>query len=122
MKPSTVQPFWRLANALSGALAYVCTPALMATLKTTEKSSGTGQFIWQDNSINGYPAIATNHMTADISVFGAWDNVVIGQFGSGVDVVVDAFSLALSGMVRVTCSQMADIGIRHDEAFSKITA
>lgn len=110
------------ANALSGALAYVTTPALMATLKTTEKSSGTGQFIWQDNSINGYPAIATNHMTADISVFGAWDNVVIGQFGSGVDVVVDAFSLALSGMVRVTCSQMADIGIRHDEAFSKITA
>jgi Skp family chaperone for outer membrane proteins len=57
-------------HALAGSLAYVTTPSVMATLKGTEKATNTAQFVWSDNAINGYPAVATTQMTADISVFG----------------------------------------------------
>ena len=88
-------------HALAGSLAYVTTPAVMATLKGTEKASNTAQFVWQDNRINGYPAVATTQMTADHTVFGDWSQVVLAEFGSGVDIVADPYSLALTGMIRV---------------------
>ena len=109
-------------HALAGSLAYVTTPAVMATLKGTEKASNTAQFVWQDNRINGYPAIATTQMTADHTVFGDWSQVVLAEFGSGVDIVADPYSLALTGMIRVHAARLVDVGVRHGAAFCKITA
>jgi len=109
-------------HALAGSLAYVTTPAVMATLKGTEKASNTAQFVWQDNRINGYPAVATTQMTADHTVFGDWSQVVLAEFGSGVDIVADPYSLALTGMIRVHAARLVDVGVRHGAAFCKITA
>ena len=110
------------AHALAGSLAYVTTPSVMATLKGTDKGTDTGQFIWANNSINGYPAVATTQMTAATTVFGDWSQVILAEFGSGVDIVVDPYSLALTGLIRVHVARMCDVGVRHDAAFSKIVA
>ena len=109
-------------HALAGSLAYVTTPAVMAALKTTEKATNTAQFVWADNAINGYPAVPTTQMTADISVFGDFSQVVLAEFGSGVDIVVDPYTLALTGLIRVHVARFVDVGVRHDAAFFKITA
>jgi len=109
-------------HALAGSLAYVTTPSVMATLKGTDKGTDTGQFIWQSNSINGYPAVATTQMTADTTVFGDWSQVILAEFGSGVDIVADPYSLALNGLIRVHVARLVDVGVRHDAAFCKITA
>ena len=109
-------------HALAGSLAYVTTPSVMATLKGTEKATNTAQFVWSDNAINGYPAVATTQMTADITVFGDFSQVVLAEFGSGVDIVVDPYTLALTGLIRVHVARFVDVGIRHDAAFCKITA
>ena len=106
-------------NALGGRLAYVTTPAFMASLKTTEKSSGTGQYIWQSNTINGYPAVASNQVTASNLIFGNFENVVLASFGA-VDVVSDPYSLALTGMIRVHIGRYVDVGVRHGQGFCKI--
>ena len=92
------------------------------TLKTTEKASSTGQFIWADNRINGYPAVATNQMTAGHIVFGDWSQVILASFGAGIDVVADPYTLALTGLIRVHVSRLVDVGVRHGAAFCKITA
>ena len=94
----------------------------MAALKGTEKATNTAQFVWADNAINGYPAVATTQMTADITVFGDFSQVVLAEFGSGVDIVVDPYTLALTGLIRVHVARFVDVGVRHDAAFCKITA
>ena len=109
-------------HALAGSLAYVATPANMAVMKAADKGTDTGQFIWANNSINGYPAFATTQMTSAITVFGDWSQVILAEFGSGVDVVVDPYSLALTGLIRVHVARMVDVGVRHGAAFCKITA
>ena len=106
-------------NALGGSLAYITTPAFMASLKTTEKSSSTGQYIWQDNQINGYRAIASNQVTAAHVVFGDFSQVILARFGA-LDIVSDPYSLALTGMIRLHYSFFCDVGIRHGQAFCKI--
>jgi len=108
-------------NALAGSLAYVATPANMAVMKAADKGTDTGQFIWQNNTINGYPAVATNQMTAATTVFGDWSQVILAEFGAGVDLVVDPFSLALTGLLRVHVARLVDVGVRHGAAFCKIT-
>lgn len=110
------------AHALAGSLAYLTTPAVMATLKGTEKASNTGQFVWQDNRINGYTAVASTQCTADTTIFGDFSQVVLAEFGSGVDIVADPYTLALTGLIRVHAARLVDVGIRHDAAFSKIVA
>jgi len=109
-------------NALAGSLAYVSTPANMAAMKATDKGTDTGQFIWANNEINGYPAVATNQMTAATTVFGDWSQVILAEFGAGVDLVVDPYSLALTGLLRVHVARLVDVGVRHGAAFCKITA
>ena len=109
-------------HALAGSLAYVTTPAIMSTLKGTEKASNTARFVWEDNAINGYPVVATSQMTADTTLFGDWSQVVLAEFGSGVDIVADPYSLALTGMIRVHVARLVDVGVRHGAAFCKITA
>jgi HK97 family phage major capsid protein len=110
------------ANALAGSLAYVSTPANMATMKSADKGSDTGQYIWANNEINGYPAVATNQMTAATTVFGDWSQVILAEFGAGVDLVVDPYSLALTGLIRVHVARLVDVGVRHGAAFCKIVA
>ena len=61
-------------------------------------------------------------MTSAITVFGDWSQVILAEFGSGVDVVVDPYTLALTGLIRVHVARFVDVGIRHDAAFCKITA
>jgi HK97 family phage major capsid protein len=109
-------------NALAGSLAYVSTPANMAAMKAADKGSDTGQFVWANNEINGYPAVATNQMTAATTVFGDWSQVILAEFGAGVDLVVDPYSLALTGLIRVHVARLVDVGVRHGAAFCKITA
>ena len=61
-------------------------------------------------------------MTADTTLFGDWSQVVLAEFGSGVDIVADPYSLALTGMIRVHVARLVDVGVRHGAAFCKITA
>ena len=54
------------------------------------------------------------------TVFGDFSQVILAEFGSGVDVVVDPYSLALTGLIRVHVARLVDVGVRHDAAFCNI--
>jgi hypothetical protein len=51
---------------------------------------------------------------------GQYRECIVAQFG-GVDLVVDNFSEARSAKVLITQHQMVDVGVRHAQAFCKIT-
>lgn len=106
-------------NALMGNLGYLMTPAVKGALKTTSVDSGSGRFIMEGSELNGYKAEASTQVPANHLVFGDWTQLIVAEFGSGADIVVDPYSLATTGMIRLTVTRLADIGLRHPESFAQ---
>ena len=108
-------------NALSGNLGYLMNSALRGTMKTTEKASSTGQFVYEsDNTINGYPAYVSNSMPASTAVFANFSDILIGLW-SGLDIMVDPYTGSAAGTVRVVAMQDYDVAVRHPESICKLS-
>ena len=106
-------------NALTGSLGYICRPADFGTLKTTEKATGTAQFVVSpDNSMNGYNVVRSNQVTSGDFYFGNFADLLIGMYG-GLDINVDTYSLSKSGGIRVIALQNVDVAVRHAVSFCK---
>lgn len=104
-------------NADVGTLAYVMNAAMRGALKTTEKASGTAQFVFEPNgTVNGYRAEVSNQITSGDVFFGNFADLVLG-FWSGVDLTVDPYAGATSGTVRVVALQDVDIAVRNAVSF-----
>lgn len=121
-------------NAAIGSLAYVTNEKVRAKLAQTPKqSSGVeGNFILTDaapDRLFGYKLAITNAVPSNRTVgggsnlsdmiFGNWQDLILG-FWSGVDVLVDPYSLSTSGGVRVTAFQDCDVAVRHAESFATV--
>lgn len=106
-------------NADIGNMAYAVNATGRGGLKTTEKASSTGQFIWEaGNTVNGYRAEVSNQVASGDFWFGNWADLLIG-FWSGLDLLVDPYTGSTSGTVRVVTLQDVDIAIRHPESFCR---
>ncbi|MFA5941422.1 MAG: phage major capsid protein [Sinimarinibacterium sp.] len=106
-------------NADIGSLAYLINAVGRGGLKTTEKASSTGQFIWeQGNTVNGYPTVVSNQVASGDFWFGNWADLVIGMW-SGLDIMVDPYTGSTSGTVRIVALQDVDIAVRHPESFCR---
>jgi HK97 family phage major capsid protein len=119
-------------NADIAAMGYVTTPGIRGDAKTTEKATGTAQFLWtggvQDGEMNGYRAMASNQMSKVLGtgqnehgiLFGAWEHLLVGEWGA-LELIVDPYTLADKGLIAVTLFVIADINARYAEAFAKGT-
>lgn len=104
-------------NADVGTLAYLVNAAGRGGLKTTEKASTTGQFVWEPgNTVNGYRAEVSNQVTTGDYWFGNWADLLIG-FWSGLDLMVDPYTGSTAGTVRIVGLQDVDVAVRHPESF-----
>lgn len=112
-------------NALTAKMAYVMKSTAAAALKTTEKASNTAQFIWGQDPllggvVNGYPALVTNVFTDDTVIFGNFSELIIGKWGSGLDLLVNPYSLDTYATIRVVVAGYYDLAIKHAESFARI--
>jgi HK97 family phage major capsid protein len=111
-------------NALAAKMAYIMKATAAGKLKTTEKASSTGQFIYgQDpllgGTVNGYPAHITNVFTDDTVLFGNWAELMIGQWG-GLDLIVNPYAGDIYATVRVVIAGYYDLAVKHPESFARI--
>ena len=105
-------------NALQGNLSYIMPAGMYGALKTTEKASGTAQFVAEPGgTINGYRGIVSNQATAGNLYFGNFDDLLIGMFG-GLDLTVDPYTMSKSGTVRLVALQSIDVAVRHAVSFA----
>lgn len=105
-------------NALMGNLAYILPAAMHGALKTTEKATGTAQFVVEPGgTINGYRAIVSNQATSGNLYFGNFADLLVGFFG-GLDIVVDPYTASTTGTVRVVALQSMDVAVRHAVSFA----
>ena len=117
-----------VANADVGAMAYVTTPTTKTNLKAVPKvaNSTFPIFIWEDGkwadgsgdgTVNSYRAASTNQISGDAVVFGHWADAVLALFGTGVDLLVNPYSMDLEGKVRITLNSFIDVAVRHAASF-----
>jgi HK97 family phage major capsid protein len=118
-------------NADIGTFHWLTTPGMRGKLKTVLKSTTAGStYLWEsDNTINGYAAHATNQVPSGLTfgtsttvahgiVFGNWAELLIGEWGGALEVVIDPYSSAKQGMVEITQMLMVDIAVKHPKAFA----
>jgi len=104
------------AHALMGSLAYVTTSPIIGGLKTTSKDTGSGLFLMEGGSMNGYRVVRRDGITAKRIVFGNWSDVLIGMWGV-LDVMPDRAAKAASGGLVLRVFQDVDVAVRHAESF-----
>ena len=105
------------ANADAGSLRYIINASARGALKSTEKASNTAQFVFENNEINGYPAIVSNQLQGTDALFGDFSMMVMGMW-SGLDLTVDPFAGATAGTVRVIALQDIDLAVKQPASFS----
>ena len=121
------------SNAEPDMLAgYVTNTKVRGKLKQTQMGTNL-PFIWMNGAqpVNGYRVGVTNNVPSNLTkgtsttvcsgaIFSAdWSMEVIGLFGAP-DVIVDPYSKAEYGQVKITLNQFSDAGIRQPAAFAKI--
>jgi len=114
-------------NALMGDLAWLTSAKGRAALATTEVASGTAKFLLDnDGRVAGSPLFVSNNVpdthgtgsNGTAFIFGNMADLIIGRW-NGVEVLVDPYTSAHSGIVRLIVSLFTDIAVRHAESFSK---
>ncbi|MFW2374088.1 MAG: phage major capsid protein [Gammaproteobacteria bacterium] len=103
-------------NALAENMAYLTTPAIKGSLKTTLKSAGVSGYIWEMNEINGYQAVSSNQCPAANFIMGDFSQLLIGMWGV-LDISPDTAAKAASGGLILRVFQDVDIAVRHPTAF-----
>jgi HK97 family phage major capsid protein len=107
------------ANAPKDHLAWLGSNNAAEKLRQAVKSTGSSNFIWQDGKIGDFRAEASTWLDAtDQLIFGAWDNLVIGIWLDGIQILVDPFTAATTNEIKLTATVYADIGLLRPALFA----
>jgi len=71
-----------------------------------------------NNQINGYKVVPTTLITEKTTIFGNFNDVIIGMWGV-LDIMVDTATKAASGGIVLRVFQDVDVAIRHPKSFAK---
>ena len=71
-----------------------------------------------DGIVNDYRATATNQVLNNGVIFGNWKELILGLFGSGIDLLVNPYSRDTDGMIRISANCYSDVAIRHPQSFA----
>lgn len=117
--------------AFDDTAAYVMSPATEAKLKTiavAKKDIGSGKFIIEDGTVDGYPYLVSNacrtldasgNVSEDYIGFGVFSNLMLQRVG-GTDLVIDNLSRSKENITEVNINDNVVIQVLRPEAFSAI--
>lgn len=118
------------AGALSGNLAYVLHPTFLKELKQAAQVAGVNPGMvgmnYNQQMVNGYPVYYSSHCGASANtsadgLFCDWSNVTVGMFG-GVDIIVDPYTNAAAGQVRLVVNTFIDFALAQGARAVKFTS
>ena len=104
------------ANADAGSLRYIINASARGALKSTKKDAGSGEFVFADNEINGYPVTVSNQLGNNDALFGDFSMLIMAMW-SGLDLTVDPYAGATAGTVRIIALQDVDFAVKQPGAF-----
>lgn len=105
-----------LANLDVPSMAYMMNAHARGVYKTTLENAQSDFYVLRNNEINGYPALMSNQLEVNNSLFGDFSQVLLA-FWSGQDIGVNPYKYQDSGSVEISILQDCDFGVRYPEAF-----
>lgn len=111
------------SDATEQSLAYLSDPMLRGVMKSTAKDAGSGLFLADGNTLNGYKYIASSVVpTLDSGashplVFGDWSQMFAGFWG-GMSFTIDPYTLASSSQIRIIVEIFNDVAVTNEKAFA----
>ena len=103
--------------------AYLGDTKVKSGAKVTKIDAGSGIFLSDGKELNGYPLMATTLMpTLDAGashplIFGDWNQLTVGYWGA-VSIIVDPYTQAASGKVRLIIEGYSDVAVTNEKAFA----
>jgi HK97 family phage major capsid protein len=106
--------------------------AVREALRNTPRGAGL-DYIWPEgDELLGRPTIVTEHVPGNLTkgtgtnlsalIYGDMQSVMIGLWGpAAFDVVIDPYTLASNGKIRLVAHMQVGVGFRHAKAFVKCT-
>ena len=101
-----------------GVQEWVMGPSDKATLKGIAKGSYGSGFICEDDMIDGRRVHVDGSLSSGDIYYGDFSNIYVGQWG-GVELMLDPYTQATAGSVRVIVRLVCDIGIARPSTFVK---
>lgn len=103
-------------NKVLGELKFAVAPSVKAKFKTTPMFTNGNAGIINGAEMDGLAYDSTGNIPASHFALGKWSDYVVAQFG-GIDLTIDPYSQAASGMVRVVINAYFDAKPRRNESF-----
>lgn len=108
------------ANLDSSTGTWIVHPLDAAKIAKTSVDAGSGRFVLENGTIAGRRVIESAQATEGKIYFGVWQHAYIGMW-QGLDLVIDPYTNASTGIVNIVASQLADVAVAHPAAFTKVT-
>lgn len=112
-------------NAEADGQKFIMTAEVWAKLAATMRVATYGDIPVLDiisKTCLGFPYLVTEDVPANSLWFGNWATVVVGIWGTGIDLNVDDKTLSASGGIRIVGLQDVDVMVRQGCALSYNTA
>ncbi|MEK0212387.1 phage major capsid protein [Acinetobacter junii] len=99
-------------------LKWLGTSTTKTTLAGIEKSTGTGQFLYQNGQVGELPFNVSANMPANKLILGDFSQVLLGVW-SEIDILVNPYAEPAysRGGVQVRAMATCDVAVRHPKAF-----
>lgn len=109
-------------NISTANAVFIMHPNDYARIAQTNVDSGSGKFVIDapNNTILGRRVMQTTKATEGNVYLGVYQHLLVAMFG-GVDLVVDPYTNAASAKIAITSHMMADVNVRHAQAFNLIS-
>ena len=105
-------------NADVNSMRYLLNPLMRGTAKTTPKTVNGEAMIWEsNNTINGYISEVSNQVKQEQVIFGDFSQILLGMW-DGLSLMVDPYTLAAKGNVRIIAMQDVDVAVKRPESFT----
>ena len=97
---------------------FRCTPKVVSsTTGTSATATVASGAIYEKGEIDGVEALNSSNVTANYFAFGDFSNLAIGQWGA-IDIIVDPYTKAADGMVRLVVNAYFDIKVLRSGAIA----
>lgn len=104
------------ANFL-GDMKYILSPNAKAALRSMSYNGKSTRMVFENNEVDGVPALTTTHVANPTFAYGDWSNLVVGNWGAW-DLVVDPYSVAKDGKVRIVINAFFDAKMTRSGAIA----
>ena len=113
-----------IAEGAAEGATYVFSPKAGNLAKlAAQVDSVSGLWNMDANNVNGYNALISGYLpnvsaTLGRVVMGNFRQLVLAYFGSGIDILVDPYTLGENGNIKLVATRFVDLGARQAKAFA----